>query len=105
MKTIKLGKIVIDVEVRRRGPGSVHFFKITLNKKFSSPGVTLKVTMFGVKLKLSVYKKIEVKPRQIVLPTCGCPYWRDAGECLRRQGEPGAGGSFGSYCECECHRR
>lgn len=36
--------------------------------------------------------------------TCDrCPYPRDGGECLRRQGVPGAGGSFGDYCECACH--
>jgi hypothetical protein len=35
----------------------------------------------------------------------GCQYPRDAGECLRRQGVPGAGGSFGDWCECECHAR
>lgn len=38
-----------------------------------------------------------------VLCDKGCPYPRDGGECLRRKGVPGAGGSFGAYCECECH--
>lgn len=36
--------------------------------------------------------------------TCSkCPYPRDGGECLRQQGVPGAGGSFGDYCTCDCH--
>lgn len=38
-----------------------------------------------------------------VLCDRGCPYPRDGGECLRRQGVPGASGSFGDYCECDCH--
>lgn len=45
-------------------------------------------------------------PAERVAKTCpkGCPDVRDAGFCLRKQGVPGAGGSFGDYCECECHR-
>lgn len=39
------------------------------------------------------------------MANCKCPYQRDAGRCLHLQGVPGAGGSFGDWCECPCHSK
>jgi hypothetical protein len=46
---------------------------------------------------------VKLVPKAACKKAPPCPYPRDGGECLRKQGVPGAGGSFGDYCECECH--
>ena len=98
---MKVGKLIISRTYQNTRSPLVHIFKVAVKGFLGTPGVTLKFTLFGHQLEVSIYREFKRYPKR-VCPK-GCPDVRDAGICLVKQGVPGAGGSFGDWCECDCH--